>query len=124
MAAPKGNQFAKDHGRPELYSEPEAMQEKIDQYFAETKNITITGLAFYLGFESRQSFYDYEKKESFTYTIKKARCRVEQYYEENLLSKYATGAIFALKNMDWKDKIVSDQNHSGEIVITRKIIGG
>ena len=43
--------------------------------------LSITGLALWLGFESRQSFYDYEKKDGFTYTIKRARALIENEYE-------------------------------------------
>jgi hypothetical protein len=65
---------------------------------------TITGLVLHLGFESRQSFYDYEQKPQFTYTIKRARLFIEHEYEKGLHSGSPTGAIFALKNFGWKDK--------------------
>lgn len=81
------------------------MQEKIEAYFNSGQLITITGLALFLGFESRQSFYDYEEKPDFTYIIKVARLRVENQYELRLNNNPSpTGAIFALKNMGWKDK--------------------
>ena len=64
---------------------------------------TICDLCLYLGFESRQSFYDYEKKEGFAYTIKRARLLIEREYEEQLQTNTPTGAIFALKNFGWKD---------------------
>jgi hypothetical protein len=66
--------------------------------------ITITGLCVYLGFESRQSFYAYEEKEEYSYIIKKARLRVENYYEQCLQFGNVTGAIFPLKNMGWYDR--------------------
>lgn len=97
---------------------------KIDEYFESCKfkydemgnvislgdTITISGLAIYLGFESRQSFYDYEKHEEYSYIIKKARLKVECSYEKRLDSKNPTGAIFALKNMGWKDKHEVEQS--------------
>lgn len=75
---------------------------------------TITGLALHLGFESRQSFYDYEKRDGFSYTIKKARLFIEKEYEEQLQVGNTTGAIFALKNMGWIDKTQSDITSGGE----------
>jgi hypothetical protein len=57
-----------------------------------------------LGFESRQSFYDYEERGEFSYTIKKARLTIESKYEEKLHEPACTGAIFALKNFGWTDK--------------------
>ena len=65
---------------------------------------SITGLAMFLGFESRQSMYDYEKKPEFSYSIKKALLKVENTYENGLWQEKPTGAIFALKNMGWVDK--------------------
>lgn len=71
----------------------------------EPENPSVTGLALHLGFESRQSVYDYEKRsDGFSYTIKRARLRVEASYEQHLLTKVSTGAIFALKNFGWSDK--------------------
>ncbi len=112
-------------GRPAHFETDDLLQSKVEEYFVYIKgekeeikkgnktitmwvrypeNATVTGLALYLGFESRQSFYDYEKNEEFSYTIKKARLKIEAAYEQELLSKNATGAIFALKNFGWKDK--------------------
>lgn len=123
-------------GRPPLYETPEALEQAIHDYFnpeevvelrtdagiqkviegrKPREKVTITGLAYYLGFESRQSFYDYEEKPEFSYIIKKARLRVEMGYEENLQGNNVAGSIFALKNMGWKDK--TEQEHSGSLTI-------
>lgn len=108
MAAPKGNKFAlglENSGRPPIYSDPENITKKISEYFeSNPSHITITGLCLFLGFESRQSFYAYEKKEEFSYIIKRARMVIESVYEEGLHGKTPAGSIFALKNMDWHDK--------------------
>lgn len=91
-------------GKPPTYETPEQLQEMIDDYFSQSDvKQTISGLSFHLGFSSRQSFYDLEKKEEFTYTIKRARLRLEIYYELLLTSNRYPGAIFALKNFGWKD---------------------
>jgi len=128
MAAPIGNQFAKGaaSGRPPLYKSPKKMALKVAEYLEYIQGekganvdqdgevekwerppepITITGLCLFLGFESRQSFYDYEEREEFSYLIKKCRLLVENRYEKALGTKEVTGAIFALKNMGWKDKV-------------------
>jgi len=126
-------------GRPPVFNSPEELQSKIDEYFLSGRNcrkievkqggevsvielpiITITGLCIFLGFESRQSFYDYESKPEYSYTIKRARTFIENNYEELLQVGNTTGAIFALKNFGWVDK--SETEHSGEIRITREII--
>ena len=107
-------------GRPAKFKTVKDLEEMIDSYFKGDCNChqisiggtikvvpvpTVTGLATYLGFCSRQSFYDYEKREEFSYTIKMARAFIETHYEEMLQIGNTTGAIFALKNMGWRDKI-------------------
>lgn len=120
---------SKQVGRPLLYASPEEMEAKIQEYFEtgvktrtvfvgkegnkvamEVKVPTITGLCLFLGFESRQSFFDYEKRDAFSYTIKKARTRIENEYEELLQWGNVTGAIFALKNLGWEDRTQVDSN--------------
>lgn len=100
-------------GRPRIFNTTEELQTAIDKYFNEAEIKTVTGLALHLGFESRQSFYDYEKNDEFSYIIKKARLEVETAYEERLSGNSPTGAIFALKNMGWKDK--TETEHSGNM---------
>lgn len=127
MAAKKGNKYAigNNGGRPGLFSSAKELQSRVDEYFnggANKKKIgigltvieipayTICGLAYFLGFASRQSLLDYEKKEEFSDIIKKSRLRIEMNYEEMLQDKSPTGAIFALKNMGWSDKTEIDHN--------------
>lgn len=113
-------------GRPPFYETPEDIQEAINSYFQEGVTIrkvivgsgankqlvelpvpTITGLCYYLGFESRQSFYTQEKRDGFFYTINRARLFIEKEYEEQLNAGNTVGAIFALKNMGWLDTVQS-----------------
>lgn len=101
-------------GRPAKYETPEQLEDALTAYFqkceADKTPLTITGVALALGFESRQSFYDYEEREGFSYIVKRARLRVENGYEVTLRSASVTGSIFALKNMGWKDKSEVDNN--------------
>ncbi|MCP4052233.1 MAG: hypothetical protein GY739_04040, partial [Mesoflavibacter sp.] len=74
-------------GAPPFFDKVEDLQIKIDEYFnagvkkrkvivgrppnteiVEIEVPTITGLAYFLGFASRQSFYDYENNKPFSYT--------------------------------------------------------
>jgi len=119
--------------RPPLYNNPEDLQIKIDEYFSkgyttrkvlskdgkisiDVPIITITGLVRYCGFESRQSFYAYEDKPEFSYTIKSARNKIEEVYEGLLQSGLGAGAIFALKNFGWVDE--QKIAHSGGITLS------
>jgi len=120
MPAPFGNKFAlgNNGGRPPKYETPEQLETKILEYFTsidtETGNYpTVTGLALFLGFCSRQGLYEYRDKDEFSDLVKRALTVVESHYETRLNSGAPTGAIFALKNMNWKD--TTDLKHSGEI---------
>ena len=95
-------------GRPRLYESTEDMQTKIDEYFfdEETKGKpTMSGLAYFLGFEDRHGLSHYANYPEFSTTVKKARSRVEMALEVHLYGQAVTGAIFSLKNnFGWKDK--------------------
>jgi hypothetical protein len=81
---------------------------------------TITGLTLYLGFSHRQSLDDYEKRNEFSDIIKRGRTRVEFEYEKRLHGDKNTGAIFALKNMGWRDKIETGltDNDGNDVPVT------
>lgn len=92
-------------GRPPIFETPDKLEAACKEYIAGNPGkLTVTGLAMWLGFCDRQSLYDYEKKQEFSCIIKAARLAVENDYELALKSTTCTGAIFALKNMGWKDK--------------------
>lgn len=110
-------------GRPPIYDTPEQLQAEIDEYIdTHPSGLSISGLAYHCGFESRQSFYDYEKKEKFSYTIKRARFLIEQFYENKLLTVSVSGAIFALKNLGWSDKHELDHTSKGESITGIRIL--
>lgn len=127
------NQQDKLGWRPLKFSTPEELEAMVDKYFKDWHRkkevittlgikvkvpaITMSDLALYLWFDSRQSLYDYEKKQEFSYTIKRARLFIEREYEERLSGQSPTGAIFALKNMGWKDKSEVDNNIKGELKV-------
>jgi hypothetical protein len=119
-------------GRAPEYDKPEELQEKITEYFEtgievkkvmvgraenmrveEVKMPTISGLCHFLGFESRQSFYDYEKREGFSYIIKRARLFIEKEYEQ-MLQVNPRGAEFALMNFGWEKKQTNVNISRGE----------
>lgn len=92
-------------GRPLKFESVEVLKEKINTYFNETpkEEWTITGLALALD-TSRQVLCDYETKDEFSDTIKKAKLKVENGYEIDLKKQGRSGTIFALKNFGWQDK--------------------
>lgn len=133
-------------GRPVIFETPEEFELKVEEYFEYVKGesevvcdsdedgnpvdrevwirkpepITITGLCLFLGFESRQSFYDYEKRQGFSYIVKKARLRVENHYEGSAqYAKTPTFHIFALKNMGWSDKTEIDHKSTDGSMATQ-----
>jgi hypothetical protein len=86
------------------------MEAKIDQYFDDLekngKPPTIAGLCFFLGFSDRHALSEYEKREGFSATVKKARLRIEVDRSERLISSGTptAGLIFDLtNNHGWKN---------------------
>jgi hypothetical protein len=117
MPAPEGNKNAlgNNGGRPPFYDNVEDLQSAIDMYFSENpEKPTVTGLAYFLGFQDRKSIYEYKDKIEFTHTIKRAVLRIESKHEEKLYESSASGSIFWLKNRDWKDKSETDITSGGE----------
>ena len=99
-------------GRPLKYTLKD-MQTKIDKFFmdcdANDIPYTITGLALALDTD-RQTLLNYQQKDEFVDTIKKAKLKVENQYEQRLIKNGRSGDIFALKNFGWQDKQEIDQN--------------
>lgn len=92
-------------GRPLKFQSVEELQQKIDKYFEITpaEEVTITGLALHLD-TYRETLMNYEHKDEFMDTIKRAKLKVQQEYEKDLRRKGRSGDIFALKNFGWTDR--------------------
>ena len=96
-------------GRPLKFESAEELQDKIDMYFVKCKEeqipFTISGLACALD-TTRRTLLDYEEKDEYSHTIKRAKAKIEAFNEQMLYSKDVptTGVIFNLKNnYGWKD---------------------
>jgi DNA invertase Pin-like site-specific DNA recombinase len=100
-------------GRPKLFKNKEALQEKIDiykQYLEDSdKPPTIAGLAYYTGID-RQTLYNYKKDAEFFGTIKRFVDWVIMTYEETAITNSSGGVIFLLKNYGYTDKQEIDIN--------------
>lgn len=103
--------------RPVKWTSVKDIEEKIETYFNDTpkEEWTITGLALALD-TNRQTLLDYQEKDEFSDTIKKAKLRVENSYELDLKKSGRTGTIFALKNFNWKDKTETDITSNNEAI--------
>ena len=126
-------------GRPPKYTSPDEMQRLIDLYFLACKSRmledgaryledlseddlsivndvegsipTVSGLAYHLGM-STEALRNYEDKDEFLATVKKAKQRVEVFLENRLHAGQPTGAIFNLKNnFGWKDKLEQELSY-------------
>ena len=101
-------------GRPLLFKTPDELQEAVNAYFDNELRPTLSGLAVHLGVE-RKTLYNYDKRDEFFHIIKNARDKVEAIYESRLIYEQSpTGVIFALKNMNWRDKTETDVTTGGE----------
>lgn len=124
-----------------VFKSPKQLSDAIEKYFkspplktirtkdgelVEVPILTITGLCLELGFCSRQSFYDYENREEYSYIVKRARTLIEHEYETMLQTGNVTGAIFALKQFGWSDKQEIEQHttHAVSSSLEERLTGG
>ncbi len=104
-------------GRPRKYSSPDEFDAKVNEYIAicvaNEEPITWTGMALHLGFSSRSEIDNYLEYDGFSHSVKRAKMIVENAYEKRLQGSNPTGAIFALKNMNWRDKVEQEISGAG-----------
>lgn len=109
-------------GRPLKFESVEQMEEAINKYFKECDDkhrpYTVSGLANALD-TTRQTLINYEGREEFLDTIKKAKSKIEQFAEELLfVGNNTAGVIFNLKNnYGWKDKQEVEASVNSEVNI-------
>ena len=114
-----------------MYPTPQSLKNKVDEYFescfrkrtkftervrrdggdlelVEIRTPTFSGLARYLGFQSRTQMLEYTNKrdEAYNAVLADAKLRLEDYLEAKLIySRAPAGIMFALKNnAGWEEK--------------------
>lgn len=132
-------------GKPPIIKTAEEMQDKINEYFdsCEVEYLkekdedghdkvvvcrgkpvvlkhnkpSVAGLAYHLGYKSRQSIYDNADKEQFSYIIERAKLWIEKELISNAMDENVPQAvaIFLLKQFGYSDKV--DINHTGDLHI-------
>lgn len=113
MARSRPKEEKKKHagGRPRLFSTPEELQKRIDEYFDSCRDsrkpFTIAGLAYWLEMD-RKSIYNYEKDDEFFPTIRRARDKILATLEEMITIDGRAGQIFLAKNYGYTDKIETE----------------
>ena len=90
---------------------------------------TVTGLALWLGFKTRQSLLDYQSRnKAFNDVLTRAKSRCEEYAERRLYDRDGVnGAKFSLKNnfKGWSETPnSSDENALAKLDEVLKQIGG
>ncbi len=108
-------------GRPLKFQSVEELEKRIDAYFKDENNkpYTITDLAVWLDCD-RRTLTNYEEKDKFFPTIRKAKTKIEASIEKGaLLGVFnPTFSIFNMKNnFGWQDKQEIDTTNSNRIEI-------
>jgi hypothetical protein len=102
-------------GRPLKFKTPQELEKAITAYFdkceKEKRPMTYAGLALALDMDY-QTFYNYEKRDEFFDTIKKARDTVRAYVEEQMFIRGNAGVIFYAKNYGYTDRQEVAVEHS------------
>lgn len=122
---------------------PETLENKINEYFdtitpeivkvinqgkvidKKVKLYTLPGLCRFIGFESRQSYWEWMRKVNSPYCLplKKGYLRLQEFLEKQaFLSGNPAGPIFILKNMDYSDNQTLNSVSSDGSMSPRPII--
>ena len=131
------------------YGKPQDLEKKIDEYFLQYENRqpltdknglpvigkdgrvvyseglpTSSGLAYFLGFSSRSSLWDYAQKPTFADVINKARLRLQTFWEPLLSSSNFQGARYMLSNLadNWQDPDSIAKQQSQQMPIIANIV--
>lgn len=103
-------------GRPIEYT-PERIQEIIEYMEKYIEDSAIPSIAkfAYISNMSRQALYEHSE---FSDMLKRLKDKREAALEEKLFSdpRFATGTIFALKQMGWSDKQEIDHTTKGQAI--------
>lgn len=101
---------------------PAKFENKVKRYFEGEGPFTFSGLYLFLGV-SKSKYQKLKKDPNYRDAIDYAQAKMEQQYEEKLMTGSPTGAIFALKNMGWSDQAKIDLA-VGEIVPVEQLLKG
>lgn len=95
-------------GYKKPFKTPEELEKRIieyEEYLEDTgKRPMITGLMLFLGISEKSTLHKLANTDGYSHLIKRALTFVECEYEEMLGKPSVAGAIFALKNLGWKDR--------------------
>lgn len=103
------------------FETPEEFAAKFEEFCelvdGDEKRPTMSELAWFMGFASRQSIYDYRKKEGFEYISNRIILFCERHLENQLFDGRGDGGlVFALKQFGWHDK--QQIEHSEKVIDT------
>lgn len=112
-------------GKAVKFKSVKELERLIEGYFEECERtnepLTITGLALFLD-TTRKTLMEYQRKDKFADTIKRAKLRVENAYEKRLINRGNSGDIFALKQFGWRDKFDQELMSPKEAPFMVKVI--
>lgn len=91
-----------------VYETPEQMATVLSEFFdychVERRPPLITSVALALGFSTKATLDEYQKKPEFAELVKRAKLACEDFAAQGLISgKNSIGFIFLLKQYGWKD---------------------
>ena len=115
----------KRRGRKKMFT-VEEFKKKAEEYFEECRSkeipVTVSGMAYHIGFSSVQSIHDYMKDPEYKEAVQRAYLGVERYTEEGLIAGEIPPAagIFTMKarfglvdkqHVEHSEKVIDSGEH-------------
>jgi hypothetical protein len=102
---------------------PSKFENKVHRYFEQDPPYTFAGLYLYLGV-SESKYKRLKKDPEYRDAIDYAHAKMQEQYEQKLMTTSPTGAIFALKNMGWSDTAKIEMAVDGQMSVEQLLKGG
>ena len=102
---------------------PAKFENKVHRYFDQEGPYTFAGLYLFLGVSERK-YRTLKKDPEYKDAIEYAQAKMQEQYEQRLMTSQPTGAIFALKNMGWSDTAKIEMAVDGQMSVEQLLKDG
>lgn len=98
-----------------------AVEEYVEYKTKKKEPLTISGALLWMGIYDQHTLARYAERDGFAPSVKRLQVVVREGYERRMHTTQPTGAIFALKNMGWSDRVEAAVTNPDGTPLTIKV---